>query len=144
MLHYYIEKFIYALIFFLFISREQDKSKVWISEMEMQNSWVFFSYPSIVCSILEGQSHVARKSGTIHCCFLVPWSPLSQLQLPPGLLPVAFPEVGAQLQAAMQGGWQCKSQMSPRAWNLQLPLFALPHSVPWGNVFLETSNLCVL
>lgn len=83
--------------------------------MKMQSSWVFFPFPSIVCNVLEGQSHIARKSGVIQSCFLLPWSALSQLQLPPGLLPAALPEVGAQVPAVMRGGQQWKNQTSPSA-----------------------------
>lgn len=68
----------------------------------------------------------------IHCCFPLPWSPLSQLQLPSGLLPVALPEVGAHTQL-----WCCGANGRTRYLQvpekLQLPLFALPHSLPWGN-----------
>lgn len=50
----------------------------------------------------------------IHCCFLLSWSPLSQLQLPPGL-PVALQELGAHDPAVMPGGWQWKNQMPSSA-----------------------------
>lgn len=100
--------------FFLFISREQDKSKAQIGKMGMQNPCIFFSFPSVVCNVLEGQSHVARKSGMIHCCFLLPWSPLSQFQLPPDL------SLAPQRQVFSSQLW-CQEVGNGRARGLQVP-----------------------
>lgn len=128
MLHYSIKIYLFIpWIFFLFVSREQDKSKAWISKMGMQSSWILFS------NILEGQSHFARKSGIIHCCFFLPWSPLSQLQLPCGLLPGALPEglLMFQLWCQEVGNGRTRCLQVPE--KSQLPPFALSHSVPCGN-----------
>lgn len=82
----------------------------------MHSSWVFFLFPFIVRNVLEGQPLIAGKSATIHCHFLLSWSPLSQFWFPPGLLHVLLlSEVSAHVSAVMLGGWQWKSQASPKA-----------------------------
>lgn len=137
MLHYSIEV-IYSLNFYLFISKEQDKSEVWISKMGMQSSWIFFSFPVMFWKdnhIYLGNQEwsIAVSSSLGHL------SGNSDYLLVSSLWPSQSWVLTTQLWCQEVGNGRTRCFQVPE--KLQLSPFALPHSVPWGNALGDIKSV---